>query len=138
MEVSFADLEMGRNIGQGACSAVNIARHKRTGQTYAVKMFNVDDQNQASQLSKEILLLATVRCASLITLKGAFHDQGSIGIIIEYMDKGSLEFLMDTHINLPERVMAAVVFQMIWGALQLILFSGAVVVQQSPSMDFLF
>lgn len=44
MEVTYGDLIMGRRIGQGACSSVNMARHLETGEMFAVKMFNVYDE----------------------------------------------------------------------------------------------
>lgn len=44
MEVTYPDLIMGRRIGQGACSSVNMARHSETGEMFAVKMFNVYDE----------------------------------------------------------------------------------------------
>ena len=44
MEVTYGDLIMGRRIGQGACSSVNMARHSETGEMFAVKMFNVYDE----------------------------------------------------------------------------------------------
>ena len=115
LEVAFSDLILGNRIGQGACSSVNVARHKRTGEVYAIKMFNVYDKGQASQLYNEILLLTSFQCDCLISLKGAFHDEGSIGVILEYMDKGSLEFLMDEKIEISERVMAGISFQILWG-----------------------
>lgn len=115
MEVKYSDLIMGRRIGQGACSSVNIAKHAETGEMFAVKMFNVYDENQSKQLIKEICMLSVVKCDSLISLKGAFHDEGSIGIIIEYMDRGSLEFMLEEDINVNEQVMAAIVYQILWG-----------------------
>lgn len=78
-------------------------------------MFNIYDKGQASQLYNEILLLTSFQCDCLISLKGAFHDEGSIGVILEYMDKGSLEFIMDEKIEINERVMAAISFQILWG-----------------------
>ena len=78
-------------------------------------MFNVYDKAQASQLYNEILLLTNIQCDTLITLKGVFHDEGSIGIIIEYMDKGSLEFIMEEHIQINEQVMASIAYQVLWG-----------------------
>lgn len=92
-----------------------MARHKRTGELYAIKMFNVYDKAQASQLYNEILLLTSFQCDALISLKGVFHDEGSIGVIIEYMDRGSLEFIMEPRVELNERVLAAIVFQILWG-----------------------
>ena len=44
MEVVFSDLIMGRRIGQGACSSVNIAKHRTSGEKYAVKLFNIYDE----------------------------------------------------------------------------------------------
>jgi serine/threonine protein kinase len=115
MEVSYNDLVLGRRIGQGACSSVNLAQHRRTGETYAIKLFNVYDRAQASQLYNEILLLTSFSCDALISLKGAFHDSGSIGVILEYMDRGSLEFIMAPAVRMSESVMASIAFQMVWG-----------------------
>jgi serine/threonine protein kinase len=115
MEVLHSDLIFGERIGEGACSAVHVATHIRTGEKLAVKWFNVFDRNQGAQLFKELSFLTSVSCEAVITLKGAFHDQGRIGLIIEYMDKGSLEWLMDSEVNLTEEVMAAITFQIIWG-----------------------
>jgi mitogen-activated protein kinase kinase 1 len=87
-----------------------------TGQQYAVKLFNVYDQAQASQLLSEIQMLLTIRdCDCLVELKGAYHQEGNIGIIIEYMDKGSLEFLTKPTVEMREDVLAAIVYQSLWG-----------------------
>eukprot|EP00981_Chlorochromonas_danica_P001391 scaffold296_cov164-Ochromonas_danica.AAC.8 len=115
MEVSYNDLILGKRIGHGACSSVNLAQHRRTGETYAIKLFNIFDRDQASQLYNEILLLTTFSCDALISLKGAFHDSGSIGIILEYMDRGNLEWILNPSVVLPEPVLAAIAFQMVWG-----------------------
>lgn len=114
-EVSFSDLIIGNVLGKGACSSVYKARHKRTNENYAVKVFNVYDRTQASQLYNEILLLTSFQCDALISLKGAFHDHGSIGVILEFMDRGTLEFIKDPRINTTEMAMAGISFQMIWG-----------------------
>ena len=39
----------------------------------------------------------------------------TIGIIIEYMDRGSLEFMLDDNLEVSESVMAAIVYQILWG-----------------------
>lgn len=114
MEVTFSELSMGNVIGQGACSSVNVAVHKDTGVPYAVKMFNVYDESQASQLFKEISMLSSVQdCDALISLKGAFHQEGQIGMIIEFMDQGSLEFMVNEDVT--ETVVAATFYQILWG-----------------------
>ena len=100
-------------------------------------MFNVYDRGQASQLLKEVKMLLSVDCDALISLKGAFHNEGTIGIIIEYMDRsytpsydhlclylklsvlytyrGSLDFLMGKDWVITEAVFASIVYQVVWG-----------------------
>mmetsp|Transcript_2664 Transcript_2664/g.4136 ORF Transcript_2664/g.4136 Transcript_2664/m.4136 type:complete len:367 (+) Transcript_2664:433-1533(+) len=78
-------------------------------------MFNALDKRQASQLSREIQLLTSFQCETLVSFKGAFLDEGCIGVILEYMDRGSLEFLTQEHIEVNEHVMAAISFQICWG-----------------------
>ena len=78
-------------------------------------MFDVYDTNQASQLYTEICLLVSFQCDALISLKGAFHDQGKIGMILEYMDLGSLELFLGPRIDLTEAALSSIAFQMIWG-----------------------
>lgn len=116
MKVNYSDLRMGRKIGAGACSAVNIATHIRTGEKYAVKMFNIYDKSQASQLYKEMCMLTSATdCEALISFMGAFHLEGNVGVIIEYMDHGSLEFMLEPDVDATEEVLAAIIFQILWG-----------------------
>ena len=114
MEVTYSELTIGRRIGSGACSHVHLATHKQSGAPYAIKMFNVYDRSQSGQLFKEISMLASLQdCDALISLKGAFHMEGEIGVIIEHMDCGSLEFMLEQ--ELSEKVLAATFFQIVWG-----------------------
>lgn len=76
-----------------------------------MKMFSVYDKERRKQLHKEIKTLSSVECESLITFYGAFHKEGSIGVILEYMDRGSLEFIVDSSIRLTDIAMAAISYQ---------------------------
>lgn len=116
LNVSYADLELGTRIGQGACSSVCQARHRITGKKYAVKMFNVYDTRQAEQLKKEIIMLTKLdACDALISLEGMYHNEGVVGMVLEYMDRGSLEYFLKTDNDMPEYVLAAIAFQILWG-----------------------
>ena len=106
---------MGKRIGQGACSSVQLATHSETGEMYAVKVFNSFDEGQKRQLQNEMQLITRMECDALISLKGAYHDEGSIGMILEYMDRGSLEFILKPEVPMNEAVMAAITFQIVWG-----------------------
>lgn len=59
---------------------------------------------------KELLEVSAVEHSfDLITVQ--FYT----GIIIEYMDRGSLEFMLDDNLEVGEAVMAAIVYQILWG-----------------------
>lgn len=116
LSIGYSDLIIGHRIGQGACSNVNVATHKVTGQSYAVKMFNVYDHRQAEQLRKEIVMLTKLNeCDALISLEGVFHHEGSVGVVLEYMDKGSLEYFSRIKMPLSEPLLASISYQILWG-----------------------
>ena len=69
LKVLYEDLVLGKRIGQGACSMVNRAMHRETEEMYAVKLFNVYDKSQRSQMLKEISMLLEIDCPSLIKLQ---------------------------------------------------------------------
>lgn len=115
MEVCLSDLVIDCKIGQGACSSVNRAFHKRSGKPYAVKMFNVLNRGQRSQLFKEIHLLKDVSCEALVSFCGAFHTDGFVGVILEYMDRGSLDRILDSPKGVTESALGGIMFQVLWG-----------------------
>lgn len=115
MSVLPADIDIGKCLGQGACSKVFLATHMATGQPFALKMFNVFDRTRRRQLEKEIKMLASLSCDALINFYGAFLKDGSIGVILEYMDRGSLEILLEPDVHLTEACLAGIAFQIMWG-----------------------
>ena len=57
MSVKYSDLIIGDRVGAGACSAVHLATHKDTGEKYAIKWFNIFDQNHSQMLFAELNFL---------------------------------------------------------------------------------
>jgi mitogen-activated protein kinase kinase 1 len=115
-EVSKNDLDVVDQIGQGSCSAVFLACHKSSGTKYAIKKYNIFDKHRTEQLLRELeILTLEFRCDSLVRFYGVYHDQGTIGVILEYMDLGSLDFMMNQSVVVTERAMAATIFQIAWG-----------------------
>ena len=80
-----------------------------------MKMFSVYDKSRRSQLQKEITTLSQLQCESLITFYGAFHREGNIGVILEYMDLGSLEFLLNEDVAVTDHAMSCIAYQVMWG-----------------------
>ncbi len=118
-DISHEDLEFLGVIGKGACAQVQKARHIQTGELFAVKMIsNVFDEARTEQTMKEIVQLAVKSndCDSIISLRGAFFIDGGIGLILEYMDRGSLEFISENpDIVMSETDFAGIVYQILWG-----------------------
>ncbi len=69
------------------------------------------DRTRRRQLEKEIKMLASLSCDSLINFYGAFLKDGNIGVILEYMDRGSLEFILERDVDLTEACLAGIAFQ---------------------------
>jgi serine/threonine protein kinase len=75
----------------------------------------------AHALNSHTLTHSTTRCCnthtSLISFHGAFLKDGSINVILEFMDLGSLKEVIHDwkHIDYDELVIGAAAFQMLWG-----------------------
>ena len=115
MEVTQADLVMGKRIGSGACSSVFVGTHRRTGECFAVKTFNVYDRDRKKQFEKELGVLLHFNCDCLVSFFGVSYHEGTVGLILEFMDCGSLDCIMDPRIHVTEPVLAAITYQILWG-----------------------
>ena len=83
-----------------------------------MKQFCVLDlsQQRRDMLTKELRALCNIDCECLVRFQGAFLEQDAITMVLEYMDKGSLEQLLATRKErLSERFIASVTYQMLWG-----------------------
>lgn len=85
------------------------------GTPLALKVINLFDRSKREQLIREIVSLYDAQCPNLITFYGAFYREGSITIALEYMDGGSLANVLVQVGPIPERVLAHITFQILWG-----------------------
>lgn len=109
-------------IGQGAFSKVHkgLWTKKKVDEkvTVAVKQFSLleSSDQRRDMLLKEIRALCKVACSCLVQFHGAFLEMDIVTLVLEYMDKGSLEQLMKKSTNgLKEKLIASITFQMFWG-----------------------
>lgn len=117
--VGRGDLDFEEGIlGQGASSVVRKASHVREpGRSFAVKIFRIFDEQRRHQLVKEVRVLFDLDCAALVQFHGAYFEADRVGIILEFMDYGSLEDAIEVTRprGLPEPALAAVAYQVLWG-----------------------
>ena len=109
------DLETVGVLGRGASSYVNKVRHVPTDQLMALKVINIYDKSKRAQLMQEIYSLFNARCGALVAFHGAFFNDNQINIALEYMNEGCLETVVKSRGVIPEKVLAAVTFQILWG-----------------------
>ena len=111
----YEDLELGDMIGRGCSSVVLHGVHAPTGTVLALKVINLFDKSRREQLIREIMTLYDAKCPNLITFYGAFYREGAITIALEYMDGGSLANVLSQVGPIPEKVLASIAFQILWG-----------------------
>ncbi|CAM9226889.1 unnamed protein product, partial [Phaeothamnion confervicola] len=111
------DLYIVSELGRGACSVVKKAQHVATRELYALKIFSIYDREKRLQLLKEIITLTGIDCPSLIGFHGAYLKDGSIHVVLEHMDRGSLTDVIHAwkDVSMDDNIMAAVAYQMLWG-----------------------
>jgi len=96
--LSKEDIEIEGFLGRGAAGQVQAGILKTNNSRVAVKSINIYDQEKRHQLMNDLSALfkhktsveETMACPFLIKLLGAFYDEGSVKVILELMDCGSL------------------------------------------------
>ena len=88
-----ADLELVGVIGTGSGGVVRLATHKRTGEALAVKTIAISlarDENERKRIVTELRTLHKSECDYIVRSSGAYFDRGSVSLVMEYMDGGTM------------------------------------------------
>ena len=113
--LAYEDIRVGEMIGRGSSSIVLHGIHSPTSTPLALKVINLFDRSKREQLIREIVTLYDSECPNVITFYGAFYREGCITIALEYMDGGSLANVLAQVGPIPERILAAMAYQILWG-----------------------
>ncbi|KAK6744018.1 hypothetical protein RB195_010986 [Necator americanus] len=87
------DFEIGRPLGKGKFGSVFVARSKEEKVIVALKVLfkeQIRKHNVMHQVKREIEIQYHLRHPNILRLKGYFHDQQRVYIILEYADGGEL------------------------------------------------
>eukprot|EP00743_Colponemidia_sp_Colp-15_P011250 GILK01012522.1.p1 GENE.GILK01012522.1~~GILK01012522.1.p1 ORF type:complete len:897 (+),score=116.50 GILK01012522.1:95-2785(+) len=98
-------------LGRGAGGVVKRCFHIPSATMVALKVINVIKKEKVKMVLKEIKTLYECWSPYLLEFYGAFYNEGSISIALEYMDAGSLQDLMDRIGAFPEDVVRDVAWQ---------------------------
>jgi len=119
--INYDDLHISRkSLGSGASASVvraclKVDKKKKEKQQFALKIIDLYEENvKAKQIISEVkALYDSASCENVVKFYEAFHREGSIRLLIEYMDCGSLEDIYKTTGTIPENVLAEMTFQML-------------------------
>lgn len=84
--------EIVKHLGEGITGAVHLVRHKRTGELYAKKSINLEDQDpaQTKELINEINLLRVLDHPNIVHLYEYFNYKDEMHLIMENLEGGEL------------------------------------------------
>lgn len=113
---SLSDLEVIEKIGQGSAGIVDKCRHIPSGKFVAVKRIPLSsDEETKSSIIQEVNALNSCKHQHIIYSYGAIVQQTTMNIIIEYMDKGTLQSALEFSGPLPEDIIGHIAFQVLSG-----------------------
>jgi len=82
-------------IGKGASGYVHKAIYKPNGKIMALKSINIYDKDKRKQLKNDMKVLQENDSPFLVKFYGAFFNEGTVKLALEYMDLGSLDKVID-------------------------------------------
>ncbi|KAF3647518.1 Mitogen-activated protein kinase kinase 5 [Capsicum annuum] len=88
----FSELERLNRIGSGTGGTVYKVLHRPTGRLYALKVIYGNHEDSVRlQMCREIEILRDVDNPNVVRCHDMFDHNGEIQVLLEFMDKGSLE-----------------------------------------------
>lgn len=91
---TLRDFTLGPELGRGEGGGVRIAAHRPSKIRYALKEISIGAQATRHQLGKELQMQRNCRFPHIVQLYDVFYDEGRVYLVLELMDWGSLERLL--------------------------------------------
>lgn len=96
--VQLADFfQIGARIGKGNSGDVTKALCLQDFRVYALKCIGVQLKSNRHQMAKELNFFSSIECPYLVSFHGAFFDQVNTTFVLEYMNRGSLQDVIDKY-----------------------------------------
>jgi serine/threonine protein kinase len=94
-QCSITDFEMGKMLGRGSCGTVTLAKHIKSGKSYAMKILSVEHESDLNQAMNELQIMLTVdQHPNIIRLEGEFRLEKTQYLIQEYAEGGDVFTLL--------------------------------------------
>eukprot|EP00906_Rhabdomonas_costata_P014212 RCo020457 len=112
-KVPFVDLHIGPILGRGSQGQVLEAKFGE--KFYALKKINVDKKATKKHLQQELSHVLRAKHRNLVSSKEAFFVNGSLNILMELMDVGTLTHILFKANFIPEDVLSCMARQILTG-----------------------
>lgn len=90
--INFSELDRINRIGSGSGGTVYKVMHRPTGKFYALKViYGNHEESVRRQICREIEILRDVDNLNVVKCHDMYDHAGEIQVLLEYMDRGSLE-----------------------------------------------
>jgi serine/threonine protein kinase len=116
-DVALRDLRITGVIGRGGSGTVHSAVHLPTNTLFALKVIPLDVREAVRKriIAELRCLHAALRCPAIVPLHAAFLSEGSVAIVLEHMNRGSLAELLAAHGPLGEPALRCVAARVLEG-----------------------
>lgn len=92
LQISFSELDRITRIGSGSGGTVYKVLHRPSSQVYALKViYGNHEESVRRQICREIEILRDVDHPNVVKCHDMFDHSGEIQVLLEFMDRGSLE-----------------------------------------------
>lgn len=109
-------------VGKGSAGLVYKAYHTKLSKDVALKCINFYEKEKRKQLINDLKSLTTmskvddqgllyIPCDFLVNFYGGFLDEGTVKVVLEFMDKGSLRDAIKKSCMPDEQVLAMIAYQ---------------------------
>lgn len=113
---SLDELELVSSIGAGNFATVEKRRHILTNRFMAVKVIKLSPNEEIKKLiTQEVRALNLCKHPNVIFSHGAIIHSGNMNIIMDFMDKGSLQHALKSSGTLSEPVIGQIAYQVLKG-----------------------
>lgn len=120
MKLNLADIEKQECLGSGVSGSVYRAKHTETGKAFAMKIIPYKEDEKLKQLIEtEVKTLHQCKCDFIIKCYASSLNEGSVNILLEFMDRGTLHDVMKKVKKIPESTIGLMTVQILGGLLYL-------------------
>ncbi|KAL9647816.1 hypothetical protein ABK040_015302 [Willaertia magna] len=117
-KIQYEDLSVSKKSELGAGASAKVIKvHLKSNKKkkFALKIIDIYEENiKPKQIISEVkALYDSASCENVVKMYEAFHREGTIRLLLEYMDLGSLEDVYTNAGIIPEDVLSEITFQML-------------------------